>query len=348
MSGATGLQRWPREPVPPSVDYPHVLRTGTAGLAQGVLGVALGLLSFVVAAPLVMQLLAAAYWLALGRPDTFEATYRLLVAYEVPFGLVVSHLGLAVLLPIAVLLVVLIHRGHPRFLSSVVGRLRPGWFALCFGIAVVTLLAVLVAQNLTAPGGPSWELAPQPRWWLFLLVMLLTTPLQAAAEEYFFRGYLMQALGSLVAAPWFGIVTSAAVFTMFHSSTNAALVLDRFAFGLLAGWLVWRTGGLEAAIAAHVVNNVTSFTLGALTSSMAQVRAVTEVTWVGAGWDVARFGLFTLVVWLVARRVRPARLTAAAPARAARRQGKGRGEGQSKGQGQGSGGGKGPAGGRPV
>ena len=61
---------------------------------------------------------------------------------------------------------------------------------------------------------------------------------------------------------------------------------NRFAFGVLAGWLVVRTGGLEAGIAAHVANNVSSFALAALTSSMAQIKAVTAVTWVLAAWDL--------------------------------------------------------------
>ena len=42
----------------------------------------------------------------------------------------------------------------------------------------------------------------QPGFAAFLVVVILTAPIQAAAEEYFFRGYLMQALGSLVAQPW--------------------------------------------------------------------------------------------------------------------------------------------------
>ena len=88
------------------------------------------------------------------------------------------------------------------------------------------------------------------------MVILLTSPLQAAAEEIFFRGYLMQALGSLVAKPWFGVVASALVFALLHGTQNLPLFVDRLAFGLLAGLLVWRTGGLEAGIAAHVVNNV--------------------------------------------------------------------------------------------
>ena len=110
-------------------------------------------------------------------------------------------------------------------------------------------------------------------------------------------------------SPWFGIIASSAVFTLFHQSTNLALVVDRFAFGVLAGWLVVRTGGLEASIGAHVANNVTSFGLAALTSSVAEVKAITEVTWVVAAWDVGRFALFTVLIWLLARGYRPQRRT---------------------------------------
>ena len=71
----------------------------------------------------------------------------------------------------------------------------------------------------------------------------------------------MQALGSLVARPWFGVVVSAVVFALLHGLQNPPLFVDRLAFGLLAGWLVWRTGGLEAGIAAHVVNNVFAYVM---------------------------------------------------------------------------------------
>ena len=44
--------------------------------------------------------------------------------------------------------------------------------------------------------------------WL-LLVVLLTTPLQSAAEEYLFRGYLSQAVAGWVGRPRAGAVVAA-------------------------------------------------------------------------------------------------------------------------------------------
>ncbi len=304
------LERFATERIPGGVDYPHALRTTTANPFTSMLGVTLGLLAFMLVTPLVMNALAGLYWVAVGSPGEFADTLKQLTSYQLPFGLVVGHLGLAMLIPISMGLVLFLHHVRPGILSSVVIGLRWGWLGVCLVVAFASLWLVLLVQNLTQPGGPVFGFNPQPGAVWFIVVMLLTTPLQAAAEEYFFRGYLMQSLGSMVSTPWFGILTSAAVFTAFHGSLDPALVLDRFAFGVLAGWLVVRTGGLEAGIAAHVANNVSSFGLAALTASVAQVKAISEVTWIAAAWDVGRFALFTVLIVLLARRWKPATVTA--------------------------------------
>src|SRR3712207_6923299 len=44
-----------------------------------------------------------------------------------------------------------------------------------------------------------------------------------------------------------------------HGQFEPIVFLDRFAFGLAASAVVWLTGGLEAAIVLHTVNNVVVF-----------------------------------------------------------------------------------------
>ena len=67
------------------------------------------------------------------------------------------------------------------------------------------------------------------------VVILLTTPLQAIGEEYLFRGYLLQAVGSLFGSRWVAIVATATLFALAHGAQNFPLFFDRFAFGLIAG-----------------------------------------------------------------------------------------------------------------
>ena len=95
------------------------------------------------------------------------------------------------------------------------------------------------------------------------VIVLLTTPFQAAGEEYLFRGYLLMAVGSLFAnrmvGKWVAIVVTATLFALAHGGQNFPLFFDRFMFGLIAGWLVIRTGGLEAGIALHILNNFLAY-----------------------------------------------------------------------------------------
>lgn len=43
---------------------------------------------------------------------------------------------------------------------------------------------------------------------------------------------------------------------LLHGAGDLWLNIYYFAFGAVSAWLVWRTGGLEASVAIHVVNNM--------------------------------------------------------------------------------------------
>ena len=69
-------------------------------------------------------------------------------------------------------------------------------------VALVATLLVSVLIPEQAGGDMSGDLNELHRTTRdFLLVVVLLTPLQAAGEEYVFRGYLTQAFGGLVASP---------------------------------------------------------------------------------------------------------------------------------------------------
>ncbi len=92
-----------------------------------------------------------------------------------------------------------------------------------------------------------------------IIVVLLTTPLQCAGEEYGTRGLINRLLGSYGSARvsfWIGAIGSSVVFMLLHAAQDPYLNAFYFTFGMTACWMAWRTGGLEASIAMHVVNNV--------------------------------------------------------------------------------------------
>lgn len=298
------------EDVPSGVEFTGVLRTANARPLTAVLGVLIGVGSFLTFTPVLTQLLGACYWLAVGRPGAFTDTYQHLVAFESPFGVAMAHLGIALLIPISLALLASIHHVRPAYVFSV----RPGirWPALAAFVivAAVTLNGVLWLQNLSSGRQPLT--GPQDGVVGFLVAIVLTSPLQAAAEEVFFRGYLLQALGALSRNRWFGIVASALLFAAFHGVQNPWLFGSRFAFGILAAYLVVALGGLEAPIAAHVVNNVSAFTYAAFSTGVAALRATTEVTPAEAVWETATYATFTAVALVVGRRLGLERRTAGA------------------------------------
>jgi membrane protease YdiL (CAAX protease family) len=220
--------------------------------------------------PLIAGTLAFVALLAAGN-STEEATAVLDVTAETtPAGLAVLNIVIALAIPATWAVTWWLHRLKPRWLSSVGPRLRWRFLFVCLALSVVALLASLAVSLLLplapgeAPVGEVNDFTSRTRD--FMLVILLLTPLQAAGEEYLFRGYLTQAFGSLVwarrASQALAVLGPALIFALFHGlSQDAPVFFDRFAFGVVAGILVILTGGLEAAIAMHVLNNFLAFGL---------------------------------------------------------------------------------------
>lgn len=277
---------------PDGAAYPQILRGESYVWWRSLLGAVFGVSMFILLTSVVSRALVTLFW-ALSAPDyPYADYYNEAFRFERPAGMVATNLGIATLIPIAWVLMAGVHQVRPRWLSSVQPRIRWRYLLGCLLVAVVALNGVLLLS--TTVDGEPLRISPQPGFWGFLVVIVLTSPLQALAEEVFFRGYLLQALGSLVARPWFGVVVSAAVFALLHWGQNPALFATRFAFGLLAGVLVWLTGGLEAGVAAHIVNNVCAYAIAGLTSSIAALAKIRETTWLDAAFDVGGFALCAL------------------------------------------------------
>ena len=152
-------------------------------------------------------------------------------------------------------------------------RIRWRFLVACLGVAVVALIATLVVSAVVP--GQSDDVGSKANAFTsttrdYLLVIAFLTPLQAAGEEYLFRGYLTQAFGGLFHRAWIAVLVPAFLFGLAHGlGQSIPVFFDRFAFGLVAGVLVVLTGGLEAGIAMHVLNNWLAFGLALAYGDMA-------------------------------------------------------------------------------
>jgi uncharacterized protein len=293
-------------PHPEPRPYPLMLRTWNYEWWKPVVGLLVLVVGVFAASVVLLPLLAIT--VALDHQGSFEDAFSdaANLDHVTWQGMLWLNLSLAALVPLTWGIVRVVHRLRPRWLMSVRPGIRWGFFWACLALAPVAMIAQLVVGTLL-PQDPN-DLGTSvndltSRIVSIGLVVLVTTPLQAIGEEYAFRGYAMQAFGALTRRPWIAVVLSATLFALAHGLQNAPLFLDRLAFGLMAGYVVLRTGGLEAGIALHVWNNLVAFGFALFLSDIDDVLNVTEVSWWNIPLTITQNGVFLVLVLLVARRM---------------------------------------------
>ncbi len=189
-----------------------------------------------------------------------------------PVDLLLSLGLIALLLPVVVL-AVRWGGGQRGTVHSVAGRFR--WPMALRAAAVVLPGYAVVLWTATALAPPD-DLALPPldvSLLAVLVVVLLLTPLQCAAEEYVFRGLPMQLLGTWARRPVLGVVLPVPLFVLGHGYDRVGL-LDIAVFALAMGFLVWKSGGLELAVVVHTANNLPLLLAAPLSPSSMQQGAV--------------------------------------------------------------------------
>lgn len=189
---------------------------------------------------------------------TKDITAFLTIDTANPLSIVAGLGGVATLLPAVVLAYLIVGLRPVSVLRSVTLRLRWRWMALCLIPAVlITLIATGVGFIGTGPLSP--PTVPLGTFVLCAVLIIVLTPIQAAAEEFAFRGLLMQMFGSWIRWARLVVPMAAVVFAAAHTQYIGWATIDVFVFALVAGYLTWRTGGLEAGIALHCANNTVAF-----------------------------------------------------------------------------------------
>lgn len=233
------------------------------------------------------------------------------LASMTPWTMAFLFLTLASLIPTVWAVNKLMHGLGLGWVTSVFGRMRWKYFLVCLGLAVLALAATLMVSALTPQDamdvGPT-EVNDFTRTTLdFLLLVVLLVPLQAAGEEYLFRGYLTQACGGLFSAPWVSrtvaVVVPAFLFALAHGAQDPPIFFDRLAFGLVAGVLVIVTGGLEAAIAMHVLNNYVAFSLALAFTDMDTALQPTAGTWWTLPSTLTQSFVYLALAWWAGRKM---------------------------------------------
>ncbi|MBQ2228090.1 MAG: CPBP family intramembrane metalloprotease [Firmicutes bacterium] len=188
-------------------------------------------------------------------------------------GILLNLGSLAVAIPLLAL-TALIVRDRP---FSSYSSARGGWDWSVFGRMMLLALLVCGVPNLV------WILldhGPLNNQFTIATFLLLTVmgPLQCIAEEYMFRGLLMQTFGGWFRIPVIAVVLQALIFMSMHPY-NLTGKLTILATGCMMGLMAWISRGIEASSAIHIVNNMVAFYadglgLGAIGSEVSSLDLV--------------------------------------------------------------------------
>ncbi|MFJ2821729.1 type II CAAX prenyl endopeptidase Rce1 family protein [Streptomyces toxytricini] len=214
--------------------------------------------------------------------------------------------GLAIGIPAVLLAVLWCGRRPPGTVVSVVGRMRWRWLGLCAAVAFPVMAAqmgVLVLWEWLEAGDEVFEgdVPGMTRLLVGLALFAALVPFQAAAEEFVFRGWLVQFFGGFLRSPWPGLCVASVLFALAHGFGGWSGFFLLLYSALWWGWLVLRTGGLEAVIAMHTANNVLSFGLALALGQLADSGTAADAPWQALVVELVSAPVFCLVVDRMAR-----------------------------------------------
>ena len=102
--------------------------------------------------------------------------------------------------------------------------------------------------------------------WRFIPLLLIAVtmiPIQAASEEFFFRGYLAQGVASWTHSRWWTLVVPSVLFGLMHTANPEVteygfwvMMPQYILLGAMFGLAALLDDGIEVAMGAHAVNNL--------------------------------------------------------------------------------------------
>lgn len=189
-----------------------------------------------------------------GSDDAFSTEFT-------PLKSLAANLAIGATGVVAVLLLVWMTRVPWQVLLSPLRRFdrrRLGYYSACATVLVAVGLGTVAVVGPEATGWTGFGITDTTL--ALLAVTLLTIPIQATGEELMYRGVLFPATASWLRAVRpalaIGLVVSSLVFAALHGSADPWLAGYIALIALSTGLMSIISGGLEAPIAFHVVNNV--------------------------------------------------------------------------------------------
>lgn len=230
-------------------------------------------------------LLIAVFWVAFGSNFVMSIATGGYEVMNTVWGQIFTDLGVIIMLPSLYLASKIVKdRPFSSYASSRGGfnfKLYLKAFAIPFALIIIAQCIDVLSHGTNGVGHFSI---------LFLIITLIMVPIQCIAEEFLFRGLIMQTLGSWFKIPILAIILQAIFFAMVHGY-NSLGVIEVGISGLLYGILTWKTNGIEVSSAFHTANNlsIALFVMFGLSATSSTIGT----------YDFIFFTVFNLILFAV-------------------------------------------------
>ncbi len=198
------------------------------------------------------------------------------------------------------------------FKDMLTTRTKLDWNRILFSFSLWAIFQVVVTiiSYYAAPEDFKWNFQLQP-FLILMVIALIMIQLQTSAEEFIFRGYLMQGFGLLTKNRWFPLLFTSILFGSLHyfnpevAKMGNIVMIYYIGTGLFLGILTLMDDGLELSLGFHAANNLTAALLVTSEWSALQTHSVLkDVSDPTAGFEIVLpvFVIFPMLLYVFAKK----------------------------------------------
>ena len=150
-----------------------------------------------------------------------------------------------------------------RMIDITTTRAKVDWKRIFFSFALWSVMSAVltIASYFGSPEDFVVNFKPIP-FLILVFISFTLLPIQTSAEEYIFRGYLMQGLGLLAGNRWFPLVITSVMFGLMHimnpevEKMGYIIMIYYIGTGFFLGIVTLMDEGMELALGFHAANNI--------------------------------------------------------------------------------------------
>ena len=168
-----------------------------------------------------------------------------------------------------------------RLIDIITSREKVDWQRIFFAFVLWGLFSLCSTLIVYYSSPENFVLNFKPIPFLILVLISITMlPIQTSAEEFIFRGYLMQGFGLLAKNRWFPLIVTSALFGLMHimnpevEKMGPIIMVYYIGTGLFLGIITLMDDGMELSLGFHAANNIATALLVTSEWSALQTESV--------------------------------------------------------------------------